>query len=38
MKNGVRFEYVPWMSDFVSIQMFEFILVKKLANFDFETH
>ena len=39
MKSDVRFEYVPWkMSDYVSFPLFEFTLVLKLENFDFESY
>ena len=39
MKNDVRFEHAPWKnSDFISFPLFEFPLVIKLRNFDFESH
>ena len=38
MKNDIIFEYVLWeMSDIVSLQLFGFILVIKLRNFNFES-
>ena len=39
MENDVRFEYDPWkMPDCVSFPLFEFTLVIKLRNYEFESH
>ena len=39
MKNDVRFGYVSWkMCDFVLLPLFDFTLVIKLRNFDFNSH